>query len=224
MSLSKINPRQRGLLRLHGWLLMLWVSAIGLLTSAALLHIFHVHSIAVRYATGAGVVYFVGFVLGGWWYARWWNMRRGSAADLPSHATAEEQVQYDQEVESARKKWGNFDGLGDFASLGDDPLSALLFVIWLIGVVLLAALFMGYLPWLTTDLLAGYLAEIVLEFVIGGLLVRRILRPRQLDQYWRFMVRRTWVFGLLMVVVFFAIGSAIQYIDPSAKTLFQAFG
>nr|WP_315239770.1 hypothetical protein [uncultured Albidiferax sp.] len=224
MSLSKIEPRKHGLFRLHGWLLVLWASAIGLCTSAALLHLFHVHSMAVRYAVGAGAVYFVGFVWGGWWYARWWNGRRALGDRLPAHATADEQVAYDQSVDAMRKKLGKFDGLGDFFSVGDDPLSALLFVIGLIGAAVLLAFFLGYLPVLTADLLAGYLAEIVLEFVIGGLLVRRILRPRQLDQYWRFIVGKTWMLGILLVVVFGAFGAAIQYVNPAAKTLLQIFG
>ncbi len=69
---------------------------------------------------------------------------------------------------------------------------------------------------------AGYLAEIVLEFVIGGLLMRRIARPRDIDEYWVFIVRKTWLAGLLLMVVVAVVGYLIQLTNPEAKTLFQA--
>lgn len=222
MSLSKINPRQRPILRWHGWLLMLWACTIGLVTSSFLLHVFKVHSMAWRYAFGAGAVYFIGFVFGGRWYAQWWNAQPRTDPDFPLRASTEDQVKYDQEDEVVRKKFSRFDGLGDFGGGGDDPLSAILLVVGLICVAFFLLLFMGYLPYLATDFLAGYLAEIVLEFVIGGLLMRRIARPRDIDEYWVFIVRKTWLAGLLLMVVVAVVGYLIQLTNPEAKTLFQA--
>lgn len=223
MSLAKIDPRNRNTLRLHGWLLALWAFAVGLLTSALLLHVFKVHSLATRYALGAGSIYLLGFVWGGYWYAKWWNDRPRTDADFPTRASSIDEVRYTQENEAIGKKFSRFDGLGDLGSLGgDDPLSALLAIIVLIGLALFLALLLGYAPFLITDLLAGYLAEIVLEFVIGGLLLRHISKPRVLGDYWGLMLRRTLLAGLTFVAVAACLGWAIQVAYPEAQTLLQA--
>lgn len=221
MSLANIDPRQRGLLRLHGWLLMGWACAVGLGASALMLHVFQLHSMAVRYTIGAGAVYFLGFVWGGWWYAKWWNGQRQLAVTVPQHASATDQVAYHQGQEAIRKKFSFFDGLDWGIGGGDDPLSALIAIIVLILGVAFILLFLGYLPLLATDLFAGYMAEIVLEFVIGGLLVRRILKPRPLDDYWSFMVKKTWMAGFLLMLVFGVVGYVVQSANPDAVTLLQ---
>jgi hypothetical protein len=209
-------------LRLHGWLLALWASTIGVVTSAVLLHGLDVHSMAVRYAVGAGAVYFLGFVLGGRIYLQWWNIQHRSSPQFPEHASTAEEVQYDQAIESKRKQLSNFSGWGDLASLGDDPLSALLAVIWAIAALIAVVLVAGYLPLMATDLLAGYLAEIILEFLIGSLLLRQVLKPSSLDDYWSLMVRKTWVAGVFIVLVFAGFGAMAQSLNPTAKTLLQA--
>ncbi len=202
---------------------MAWACAVGLICSAVLLHIFQVQSMAVRYAIGAGSVYFVGFVLGGWWYARWWNAQMQQTTERPQHASMDDQLEYQQEQEAIGKKFSALDWVGDLGSgLGDDPLSAILAVFVLIGVLLLAGLLLGYLPIIVTDVLAGYLAEIVLEFVIGAVLVRRVLKPRALDGYWAFMLHKTWLWGVFMTVVFGVFGFAVQRAFPDAVTLLQA--
>lgn len=196
-----------------------------------MLHILGIHSMAQRYAIGAGAVYFLGFVVGGWWYARWWNAQRQCASEMPMHATPEDQLKYQQEDEGIRKKFSKFQWMGDGLDIGvesgDDPLSALIGIVVLIffGVFILLFLlmFLGYLPYFATDLLAGYLAEILLEFVIGGLLVRRVLLPRSLDSYWRYVVKKTWLYGAFTVTVFGAVGHVIQQLRPDALTLLQAF-
>jgi len=222
MSLAKIDSRHRGILRLHGWLLMLWACTVGGLTSAFLLHVLKLHSMGLRYAIGAGMVYFIGFVLGGKWYASWWNEQRYDAENLPRHATPEEQLEYDQSEAETRKKIQWLDWGGDISGLGDDPLSALILVIWLIWVAIAVLFLVGYLPYFATELLASYMAEIVLEFVIGGLLVRRVLKPKALDDYWKFMVRKTWLAGLFFISIFGGLGFLIQQANPEAKTIFQA--
>lgn len=224
MSLAQISPKQRRQLRWHGFLLMLWVALIGLSFSALLLHVFHVHSMAWRYSLGAGAVYFVGFLWGGKWYARWWLQQARSDADFPKHASVSEVVAYDQERVGSRKKWlENLDWLPDFASAGDDIVSALLTLLGLVVVVLLIAALAAYIPWLATDLLAGYLAEVVLEFVIGGIIMRRILKPKNLDHYLEHMLKKTWLAGVAMMLVFGAFGYLVQRHAPEAHTLLQAF-
>lgn len=223
MSIAQIAPHSRGVLRLHGWLLMAWAASVGVATSALLLHAGAVHSLALRYTLGAGAVYFIGFVLGGWWYAKWWNARRGLTTDMPQHANTAEVLEYQQAEEAARKKFEWFDWLGDFGSLGDDPLSAVLAVFMLLGVVIVLALLMGYLPVIATDAFASFLAEVVLEFVIGAVIARRVLKPRALDAYWSIMLRKTWLVGLLLMLVCGAVGYGIQTLFPDALTLFQVF-
>lgn len=221
MSIGKIAPLSRALLRLHGWLLALWAGGVGVLTSAALLYVLDVRSMAVRYAVGAASVYFLGFVLAGWWYAKWWCSRQAELTnELPVHASVQEQLDYEQEQEKIRKKM-EFPDLLSGAS-GDDPLSALIAVIGILILLVAILFFAGYLPMLATDAFAGYLAEIVLEFVIGGFVMRRVLKPRPLDDYWRVMIGKTWLAGLLVVIVFGAIGYGLQQANPEAKTLLQA--
>ncbi len=202
---------------------MAWAASVGFATSALLLHAGAVHSLALRYTLGAGAVYFIGFVLGGWWYAKWWNARRGLVADMPEHASTTEALEYQQAEDAARKKFEWFDWLGDFGSLGDDPLSALVAVFMLLGVVVVLALLMGYLPVLATDAFASFLAEVILEFVIGAVIARRVLKPRVLDDYWGITLRKTWLVGLLMMVVCGGAGYGIQRMNPEALTLFQLF-
>jgi hypothetical protein len=222
MTLAKIDPRNRNTLRFHGWLLALWAFSVGLLTSAILLHVFRVHSLAIRYALGAAAIYLLGFVWGGWWYAKWWNARPRSTADFPTHASAADEQKYNQEQDAIAKKFSKFDGLGNLpVSGGDDPLSALLLIIVLIIVAVFMVLLLGYTPLLMTDLFAGYLAEILLEFVIGGLLLRQVNKPRPLDEYWRLMLRKSILAGLLFVAVAASLGWFLQQNTPEAQTLLQ---
>lgn len=224
MSLAHISPQQRRQLRWHGFLLMLWVALIGLSCSTLLLHVFHVHSMAWRYSLGAGAVYFAGFLWGGKWYARWWLQQARTDAEFPKHASVTEAHAYEQDRRTSWKKWlDSLDWLPDFGSAGDDIVSALLALLGLIVLAMLIATLAVYIPWLTTDLLAGYLAEVVLEFVIGGIIMRRILKPKNLDHYLEHMLKKTWLAGVAMTLVFGAFGYLLQRHAPEAHTLLQAF-
>lgn len=223
MSLAKIDPRHHGALRAHGWLLALWAFTVGLLSSALLLHVFKLHSLPLRYALGAGSIYLLGFVWGGYHYARWWNTRMSTRADLPTHASQADEIRYQRKQDAIAKRFSRFNGMDFCAGGGDDPLSALLGIIALSIFVVFLVLLLGYAPLLVTDLLAGYLAEIVLEFVIGAMLLRKISRTRALDHYWGFMLRKTLMPGLLFIVVAAVLGWLIQLVNPDAQTLLQAF-
>ena len=224
MSLGKIAPVSRNTLRLHGWFLVAWIAAIGLTSSLLLLHGFHIHSMAVRYSLGAAAVYFLGFVVGGWWYANWWNDRKATTVrEMPVHASTEEQREYEQEQERIRKKVDGFSWIGDFGVGGDDVISVFLGIVFLLVFFLLALLLAGYLPMLLTDMMAGYLAEIVLEFVIGAVIYRRVLKPQPVDGYWTFALRKTMLAGVFMVVLFGVFGYGLQQINPQAQTFVQVF-
>lgn len=224
MSLAHISPKQRRQLRWHGFLLMLWVALIGLSCSALLLHVFHVHSMVWRFSLGAGAVYFAGFLWGGKWYARWWLQQARTDAEFPKHASVSETLAYQQaEDKSLRRLFDSVDFMPDISGFTDDPIGYLLLLLWLLALVFATMLLAGFLPWLATDLLAGYLAEVVLEFVIGGIIMRRILKPQNLDHYLEHMLRKTWLAGATMMLVFGAFGYLVQRHAPDAHTLLQAF-
>ena len=224
MSIAHIAARSRGILRLHGWLLMAWAASVGLASSAVLLHGVGVHSLAVRYAVGAGAIYFLGFVAGGWVYARWWNRSQEAARAELQHADAVDFLAYGQQEERIRKRfqWGDGVDLGGGWS-GDDPLSAILAVLVLVMLAALALLALGHFPLLATEALAGFLAEVVLEFVIGAVIARRVLKPRSLDDYWVVMLRKTGLAGLALVIAAGFTGWLLQTLQPEAATLFQVF-
>ncbi len=206
MTLAKIHPASRRLLRLHGWLLMGWAVFVGYATQLLMVHVLHVQLYGVRYAVGAGAVYFVGFVGGGWYYLRWWNARPATDTDRPTHAQPADEQAYLEEEKAVQKKFEWMNGLGDWGGGGDDPLSALLAIITLLLLVVALAFFAGYFPWFATEALGGYLAEIVLEFVIGAVLLRRVVQPRPADDYWQFIVRKTWLGGFVWVALACIVG------------------
>jgi hypothetical protein len=224
VSIAYIAAQSRGVLRLHGWLLMAWAAAVGLASSAVLLHGVGVHSLALRYAVGAGAIYFLGFVAGGWVYACWWNRSQEAARAELQHADAADVLAYAQQEERIRKRfqWGDGVDLGGGWS-GDDPLSAVLAVLFFVMLAALALLALGHFPLLATEALAGFLAEVVLEFVIGAVIARRVLKPRSLDDYWVVMLRKTWLAGLALVIAAGFTGWLLQTLQPEAVTLFQVF-
>lgn len=224
MTIGHIAARSRGILRLHGWLLMAWAAAVGLATSAALLHVAGVHSLTMRYAVGAGAVYFIGFVAGGWVYARWWNRSRDAVRAELQHADAADALAYSEQEERIRKRFQWGEGL-DFGSGlgGDDPLSAILAVLFFLMLAAFTLLALGYFPLFATEALAGFLAEVVLEFVIGAVIARRVLAPRSLDDYWEVMLRKTGLAGLALVIAAAFVGWLLQTLQPEAITLLQVF-
>lgn len=224
MSLANIEPRDRVQFRFHGWLLMTWALAVGVSASSVLLHLLDVHSLALRYAIGAAAIYFVGFLLGGWVYAKWCNSQRGYSENLPCHANLNDVIAYRQREEQLSKRFNKFEWL-EMVSFGDgsDPLSVLLGVLWVFIALACVVLFMGYVPLLATEALAGFMAEVVLEFVIGAVIARRVLKPRSLDAYWVVTFKKTWVAGFLLVIFSLAVGWGLQYLNPEATNIFQVF-
>lgn len=79
-----------------------------------------------------------------------------------------------------------------------------------------------YLPLLGVEIFTGYVAEVVLEFVIGASIIQTIVKPRALDEYWAVVVKKTWITGSLPVVAAGAAGFLIQHWNPRAETVFQA--
>ena len=82
--------------------------------------------------------------------------------------------------------------------------------------------FLLYLPLIGVEIFTGYVAEVVLEFVIGASILHQILKPRTLDEYWPVMVKQTWITGCLLIAAAGYLGFVIQHWKPGAETIFQA--
>jgi len=216
MSLEFIGDSDRNRLRVHGALLLIWSALVGSASSALLLHVLQVHSMAVRYSVGAAAVYFLGFLGGARFYAASW--RQEDKRPLPAHASLEEQKQYQQIWHSqlVDPYFSFFRGWVDvLIGLFTGNTVALL----MLGVVYF---FLLYLPLIGVEIFTGYVAEVVLEFVIGASIVQKIMKPRALDDYWTVMVKKTWITGCLLVAAAGGVGFLIQYWKPGAETVFQA--
>jgi hypothetical protein len=225
MSLEFIGESDRNRLRVHGALLLLWSVLVGIASSAVLLHVFQVHSMAVRYALGAAAVYFLGFLGGGWCYAAWWNQLRDRKRPLPTHAAPNEQKSH-EELRAQRRKSLSSHLLLELNGVigGLVNLLAHLFT-WFLLIALVVASFhylLRYFPVVAVDTVAGYLADVVLEFVIGASVIQKIMKPRALDEYWPVMIKKTWITGCLLVAAAGVTGFLIQYWKPGAETVFQA--
>jgi hypothetical protein len=216
MSLERIGDSDRNRLRVHGALLLIWSALVGSASSALLLHVFQVHSMAVRYSVGAAAVYFLGFLGGARFYAASW--RQEDKRPLPAHASLEEQKEYQQIWHSQL-----VDPYLSFFRGWVDVLIGLFtgntVVLLMLGVVYF---FLLYLPMLGVEVFTGYVAEVVLEFVIGASIVQKIMKPRTLDDYWSVMVKKTWITGCLLVAAAGGVGFLVQTLRPGAETIFQA--
>lgn len=223
MALDDIRPSGQRALRWHGVALAAWVLAVGVTVNLGLLHGLHLHAMAPRYAAGAGGMYFFGFLFGGWWYARWCAACDRRTEEFLQHATPAERLAGTKvRKKKSEDKSGWWDCLPDLGGWGDDPISAILGFLALLLTLVAVVVLISWVPVMAMDVLAGYLAEIVLEFVIGASIYRHVKKPQSLDAYWGFMVRRTWVAGLLAVVLAGATGYAVQHLVPEARTLGEA--
>lgn len=220
MSLEFIAGPDRNRLRVHGALLMLWSALVGSASSAVLLHVFQVHSMSLRYAMGAAAMYFLGFLGGARWYAAWWNKKQEGLIPRITHASPDDQKSY-QELRAQRRKT-----FFNHLSLGPDWLNWIFQLFELLMLIALLAAsahyLLRYFPVVAVDTVAGYLAEVVLEFVIGASIMQKVLRPRSLEEYWPVMFKKTWITGCLLVAVAGAAGFFIHYWKPGAETVFQA--
>jgi hypothetical protein len=219
MSLERIGDSDRNRLRVHGALLLIWSALVGSASSALLLHVFQVHSMAVRYSVGAAAVYFLGFLVGARFYAASW--RQEDKRPLPAHASLEEQKEYQQIwhsqlVDPYLYLWK---GEGGWVSSILSLITGTFIALFLLGVIYF---FLLYLPMLGVEVFTGYVAEVVLEFVIGASIVQKIMKPRALDDYWPVMVKKTWITGCLLVAAAGGMGFLVQTLRPGAETIFQA--
>jgi hypothetical protein len=231
MTLRDLNAQTRRRLRRHAWLLTLWCVAVGLATSLLLLHVFGVRLPAARYGIVAIVMYSLGLVVG----ARVWLVHFSrsvqSEPTLGVPATPDEIAEFENEraatKQPAERPSGGFQwldllgGVGDFVSF--DEASALLIVPAIIVAIVGALLLTGVIPALVMDGVTGLLAEVAVQFVFGALIARRVIGPGSHDAAFMTIVGRTWLAGLVFVVVSLAAGSVLQRLNPGGATIADLF-
>ncbi len=228
MSLRELNARTRRRLRFHGWVLTLWCLAVGGITNWLLLRRLDVSTPAVRYAMSAVVMYSVGLVFGVRVWLRHFAASARDEAELREPATTAERIAFDREREDRGKvagksfDWG--DVLGTAADLFSFDEAALLLLIPALLLLLFGLLMLtGLLPVMLVDGLAGLLAEVAVQFVFGALIARRLLRPRSQDDAFLHIVGKTWIAGLLLVLVSAVLGGCLRYLQPSAVSIGDLF-
>ncbi|MGA0572989.1 hypothetical protein ACO2Q9_19910 [Variovorax sp. VNK109] len=217
MSLGKIAPMHRSVVRWHGWLLAAWVFAVGWLASWALLRL-GVESPMWRWPLAMLVMYGLGFIGGCYFYVRW-QQDAAQTGQAPARADRADEEDYDEEDRTKKRR---MEWLADAVNLGSlaelfPPLLIVVAPLIVVALILLVVM----LPWLVSEMLAGFLAELILEFVIGAAVMRRVLRPRPLDDSPSAVAARTWWLGLLAVVIAAGLGYAAHRLAPEAVTLGQ---
>jgi len=231
VSLRDLNAPTRRRLRRHAWLLTIWCLFVGFVTSWLLLRVFDLRDPAARYGVAAVVMYSLGLVVG----ARFWLAHFSQTVAIErgvfGHAGLGDRAEFDDERERrdgrgerVRKAfdWSDlFGSVADWVSL--DEAAALLIipaiVFLLVGFVLLG----GFVPVLLMDGVAGLLAEVALQFVFGALIARRVLRPHAHDAAFMTIVGKTWVAGLLLVVVSVSFGWILGAAHPGASSIGDLF-
>ncbi|MEP7101825.1 MAG: hypothetical protein ABI781_15050 [Burkholderiales bacterium] len=233
MSLRELNGRTRARLRFHGWLLTLWCVAIGMVTSALLLHLMHLRAPAARYAISGVLMYAIGLVVG----TRFWLHRFSrSVREEPVLGSSDraERVGFDAEQRDherrgigskIRRTFELGDFFGSVADLfsGFGELAAWLFVpalvLFAIGILML----LGLAPMFVADGAAALLAEMAVQFVFGALLVRGVMRPQPHGDAFVHIVGKTWVAGLLLLVASAGAGWLLTRIEPGAVSIGDLF-
>ena len=219
MSLRELHPRTRRRLRWHGWLLTAWCLAVGLASSWTLLHVFDVTLPAARYAMSALLMYALGLVLG---VQVWLKHFAASVRDDPALGERVAAVEPVRRSEAARKSFDWSDVLGSAADLLSFDEAGLLLLIPALLLMLLGLLIAtGLLPVMLIDGLAGLLAEVAVQFVFGTLIARRVLRPKSQDEAFVHILGKTWLIGLLMVLVSAALGWGLREWQPGLVSIAQ---
>jgi len=222
VSLAELAPRVRRRLRWQGWAILALSLAAGVVTSLLLWRGLHLRSMGLRYAFAAGVLYVTMLLC----LRRWLLWAHADAALHPQdwrRADAQERAAYDgQRARRLADRSNNSIDLGANL-LNFDELSwvlllpaLVLFVIGLLGIS-------GAVPMFLGEGMAGLLAELLLQFALGSVMLRRARMPDRLDRLGSELLGRTWLIGLAMVLLAAGSGIALQWADPSLNTLGDLF-
>ena len=234
VTLARIAHPQRITLRRQAGMLLLWACVVGFATSALLLHRYSVQSMAIRYMAVAGVMYFLGFVVGAYACLRWWVAMPPSDAHYPAEALPDDAALYREQVVARRDHWLSISRWWHCSHDNDDDTydsnRSLLgtFFGWLfqllIGFILsvlatLMGLVFGYLPIVLAEALAGFLAVLLLKFVIGGRALAHYATAPILRGYWQFVLGKTGLAGLACMAVAAGAGYWLEVNNPTATDL-----
>ena len=232
MTLRDLNLHTRRQLRRHAWLLTLWCVGVGVATSWLLLHAWHVHSPAIRYAISAVAMYSLGLVVGARiWLVHFNRQVHSEAAAGLGTATAGDIAVFDSDQREQKRRDGSRkEGFGWTDLLGHsldllnfEEAAALLIVpalvIAFVGVLLAA----GVVPALLLDGLAGLLAEVAVQFVFGAYIARRVIRPKAHEEAFISIVGRTWLAGLVFFVASAGAGWLLMQMNPGGASIADLF-
>ena len=233
MTLARIAHPQRMTLRRQTRMLILWVCVAGFATSALLLHRYSVQSMAIRYMAVAGVMYVLGWVVGAYACLRWWVARPPSDADYPVEALPDDAALYREQVVDRRDHWLSISRWWNCSHNDDDTHDSNRTLVgaffgWifqlLIGLILsilatLVGLVFGYLPIVLAEALAGFLALLVVKFVIGGRAMAHYSAEPILSGYWQYVLGKTGLAGLACMAVAAGTGYLLEVNNPAATDL-----
>jgi hypothetical protein len=170
LPLAKITPKLRGLMRLHGWLLLVWVFCLGYASHVlfAKLNLFQL--LPLRVAVIALIMYGLGFIFGIWVCVQWWRKRAAADATAEFRASSREENLYISEKRDRDERLKVASGALDSLNLPEFlwPLAVILAPIFIYG----AAVWIGFLPLLFTEALGALIAELVFEYVLAHTLIR----------------------------------------------------
>lgn len=230
MSLRELNAATRRRLRWHGWALTLWCLGVGLVASWLLLRVLHVRAPAARYAMSAVLMYALGLVGGTWFWLRHFAASVREQGVALGRADAVDKIAFDAQANEPSLASRGLRRIGDGFDWGDllggiadlfsfDEAAWLLIVPALIVLALGVLMLAGALPVLLADGVAAMLAEIAVQFVFGALIARRVLRPRSSDDAFMHIVGKTWLAGLLLVLLSAAAGGVLAHLAPGAASI-----
>ncbi len=200
--LAKLSPRDRITMRVHGWFITIYALAIGYGANWLCLQVPLLQAKVWRWPITVGALYFAGFVLSFYIYVHWWQNRVAQKEGIRL-ATTEEIHEFVKTKESIYKGFRHFEwleGVGDFGDLIEffPPIAIILVPLVLIACVYFAVFF----PVVLTDWMAGLMAELLIEFALGLLVINRAIKStnseKTLAQY---LQKFCWVGLVLMAVV-----------------------
>jgi hypothetical protein len=237
MSLALVATPERLTLRRQARFLILWTCFAGLACSALLLHRYAVHSMAIRYAASATAMYFLGWVVGAYACLRWWGAKTPSDANFPQEALPGDAALYHQQVIDQRAHWFSISRWWNLGQDDDDDdddevernrslLGRLLGWIFqlVIGFVFsivatLVGLVFGYLPIVVAEALAGFLAVLVVKFVIASRAMVHYSAEPMLSGYWLFAIEKTGPAAVGCIAAAGAAGYWLEVSHPAAADL-----
>ena len=234
MSLALVATPQRVTLRWQTHVLALWACVVGLACSALLLHMYSVHSMAIRYAASAAAMYLLGCVGGAYACLCWWGAKTPSDTNFPLEALPGDAAFYRQQVIDERAHWFSISRWWNVGNHHDTderarPILEAIFV-WvfqvLVGLIFsilatLVGLIFGYLPLVIAEALAGFLALLVVKFVIGSRAKVHYAAEPMLRGYWQFAIEKTGLVALGCIAAAGAAGYWLEVSHPAATDLFD---